>query len=127
MLVDPRGVAKLTDLGLARAYADGRATQTGTVTGTVQYLAPEQIRGEPADPRSDLYSLGIVTYELLTGRLPFAGETAMAIAYKHLSDRVPRPSAWVDSLPEDLDGFFWRCDFTLGYGRVLHDYLAEDA
>jgi serine/threonine-protein kinase len=71
----------------------------------VQYLAPEQIRGEPADPRSDLYSLGIVTYELLTGKLPFTGETAMSIAYKHLSDRVPRPSATVPSIPAELDGF----------------------
>ena len=68
---------KVADFGLARAYADGKATQAGGVQGTVQYLAPEQIRGEPADPRSDLYSLGIVTYELLTGRLPFTGETAM--------------------------------------------------
>jgi serine/threonine-protein kinase len=105
MLVNAGGVLKLTDMGLARAYADGRATQAGTVTGTVQYLAPEQIRGEPADPRTDLYSLGVVTFELLTGRLPFTGETAMAIAYKHLSDRVPAPSSLVAKLPPDLDGF----------------------
>ncbi|MBI3647280.1 MAG: Stk1 family PASTA domain-containing Ser/Thr kinase [Actinobacteria bacterium] len=105
MLVNAGGVMKLTDLGLARAYADGHATQTGAVTGTVQYLAPEQIRGEPADPRTDLYSLGVVAFELLTGRLPFTGETAMAIAYKHLSDRVPRPSGIVPQVPEELDGF----------------------
>ncbi len=105
VLVTTEGVVKVADFGLARAYADGRQTQAGTVTGTVQYLAPEQIRGEPADPRSDLYSLGIVTYELLTGKLPFTGETAMAIAYKHLSGRVPRPSAVVPSLPAELDGF----------------------
>jgi serine/threonine-protein kinase len=71
----------------------------------VQYLSPEQIRGEPADPRSDLYSLGIVTYELLTGRLPFTGETAMSIAYKHLSGRVPKPSSAVANVPKELDGF----------------------
>jgi beta-lactam-binding protein with PASTA domain len=71
----------------------------------VQYLAPEQIRGEPADPRSDLYSLGIVAYELLTGKLPFTGETAMAIAYKHLSDRVPAPTSILPDLPAELDGF----------------------
>ncbi len=105
VLVTLEGVVKLTDLGLARAYADARATRTGVVTGTVQYLSPEQIRGEPADPRSDLYSLGILTYELLTGRLPFAGETPMSIAYKHLSDRVPAPSASRPSLPSDLDAF----------------------
>jgi serine/threonine protein kinase/beta-lactam-binding protein with PASTA domain len=105
MLVTTEGVVKVADFGLARAYADGRQTQAGTVTGTVQYLAPEQIRGEPADPRSDLYSLGIVSYELLTGRLPFTGETAMSIAYKHLSGRVPMPSATVPSIPAELDGF----------------------
>jgi beta-lactam-binding protein with PASTA domain len=105
MLVTTSGVVKLTDLGLARAYADGRATQTGTVTGTVQYLAPEQIRGEPADPRTDLYSLGVVAFELLTGRLPFTGETAMAIAYKHLSGRVPRASSLITNLPAELDAF----------------------
>ena len=105
LLVTNEGVVKVADFGLARAYADGRMTQAGAVTGTVQYLAPEQIRGEPADPRSDLYSLGIVAYELLTGELPHAGETAMAVAYKHLSDRVPAPSATVADLPEELDGF----------------------
>jgi eukaryotic-like serine/threonine-protein kinase len=105
VLVSTEGVVKVADFGLARAYADGRQTQAGTVTGTVQYLAPEQIRGEPADPRSDLYSLGIVTYELLTGKLPFTGETAMSIAYKHLSGRVPRPSAIMPSIPSDMDGF----------------------
>src|SRR5262245_55868893 len=105
LLVTRDGVVKVADFGLARAYADGRVTQAGAVTGTVQYLAPEQIRGEPADPRSDLYSLGIVAYELLTGKLPFTGETAMAVAYKHLSDRVPAPSSVVPDLPAELDGF----------------------
>jgi serine/threonine-protein kinase len=105
ILVTEEGAVKVADFGLARAYADGRQTQAGAVTGTVQYLAPEQIRGEPADPRSDLYSLGIVGFELLTGRLPFTGETAMAIAYKHLSDRVPRPSTLVPDLPAELDAF----------------------
>ena len=95
ILVTNGGTVKVADFGLARAYADGKATQAGGVQGTVQYLSPEQIRGEPADPRSDLYSLGIVTYELLTGRLPFTGETAMSIAYKHLSGRVPKPSSAV--------------------------------
>ena len=105
ILVTTDGVVKVADFGLARAYAEGRQTQAGTVTGTVQYLAPEQIRGEPADPRSDLYSLGIVSYELLTGTLPFTGETAMAIAYKHLSGRVPMPSVTVPTISTELDGF----------------------
>jgi beta-lactam-binding protein with PASTA domain len=105
ILLTTDGTVKLTDLGLARAFADAKSTHAGAVTGTVQYLSPEQIRGEPADPRSDLYSLGIVAYELLTGRLPFTGETPMAIAYKHLSDRVPAPSGFADDVPPDLDGF----------------------
>lgn len=105
ILVTGDGTVKLTDLGLARAFADARSTRAGAVTGTVQYLSPEQIRGEPADPRSDLYSLGIVAFELLTGQLPFSGETPMAIAYKHLSDRVPPPSRFAPDVTGDLDGF----------------------
>jgi beta-lactam-binding protein with PASTA domain/tRNA A-37 threonylcarbamoyl transferase component Bud32 len=105
ILITTDGVVKLTDLGLARAFADAKNTRAGSVTGTVQYLAPEQIRGEPADPRSDLYSLGIVAYELLTDRIPFTGETPMAIAYKHLSDRVPPASAAVEGIPQDFDAF----------------------
>jgi eukaryotic-like serine/threonine-protein kinase len=105
ILVTTGGTVKVADFGLARAYADGKATQAGGVQGTVQYLSPEQIRGQPADPRSDLYSLGIVTYELLTGRLPFTGETAMSIAYKHLSGRVPKPSSAVGTVSKELDGF----------------------
>ncbi|GIU99498.1 MAG: serine/threonine protein kinase [Actinomycetota bacterium] len=105
VLLTPEGVAKVADFGLARAWADARITQDGRVSGTVQYLAPEQLRGEPADPRTDLYSLGIVAYELLTGRLPFAGETPMAIAYAHLRDRVPRPSARNPAVTDGLDGW----------------------
>jgi eukaryotic-like serine/threonine-protein kinase len=105
IMLTPDGVAKVTDFGLARAYADARSTQAGTVTGTVQYLAPEQLQGEPADPRTDLYSLGIVAYELLTGRVPFEGETQMAIAYRHLRERVPRASARNPAVPAGLDGW----------------------
>ena len=92
LMVTRDGDVKVADFRLARAYADAQITEAGTVTGTVQYLSPEQLRGEPADPRTDLYSLGVVAFELLTGRLPFTGETPMAIAYKHLHDRVPVPS-----------------------------------
>jgi eukaryotic-like serine/threonine-protein kinase len=105
ILITRDGVVKLTDLGLARAFADAKNTRAGAITGTVQYLSPEQIRGEPADPRSDLYSLGIVAYELLTGELPYSGETPMAIAYQHLSDRVPAPSRSAPETGADLDGF----------------------
>ena len=99
------GVVKVADFGLARAYADAQITEAGHVTGTVQYLAPEQLLGEPADPRTDLYALGIVAFELLTGRLPFSGETPMAIAYKHIHERVPRPSSRNEAVPRSLDGW----------------------
>ena len=69
----------------------------------MQYLAPEQLQGEPADPRTDLYALGIVAFELLTARLPFTGETPMAIAYKHIHERVPKPSSFNPAVPASLD------------------------
>src|SRR2546428_765080 len=93
ILIAEDGTVKVADFGLARAFADAHVSQAeGTVTGTVQYLAPEQIQGEPADPRTDLYSTGVVMFELLTGKAPFTGETSLAIAYQHLSGRAPAPS-----------------------------------
>jgi beta-lactam-binding protein with PASTA domain/predicted Ser/Thr protein kinase len=104
VLVTGDGTVKVADFGLARAFAESRVSQApGTVTGTVQYLAPEQIQGEPADPRTDVYALGIVGYELLTGKVPFTGETSLAIAYRHLQDRVPPPSRANKAVPEALD------------------------
>jgi len=104
VLVTPEGQVKVADFGLARAFAESRVSQApGTVTGTVQYLAPEQIQGEPADPRTDLYATGIVAYELLTGHVPFTGETSLAIAYRHLSDRVPPPSKEEPDVPHAVD------------------------
>ncbi len=105
LMVTRDGLVKVADFGLARAYADAQITHAGHVTGTVQYLAPEQLQGEPADPRTDLYALGIVAYELLTGRIPFGGETPMAIAYAHLRERVPAPSSRNPAVPRGLDGW----------------------
>jgi len=104
VLVTRDGTVKVADFGLARAFAESRISQApGTVTGTVQYLAPEQIQGDPADPRTDLYALGIVGYELLTGKVPFTGETSLAIAYRHLQDAVPAPSRGNASVSPALD------------------------
>src|SRR5256886_2647144 len=104
ILVTRDGMVKVADFGLARAFAEASISQAeGTVTGTVQYLAPEQIQGEPADPRTDLYALGVVMFETLTGRAPFAGETSLAIAYQHLTGRVPAPSTLVPTVPPALD------------------------
>ena len=104
ILIAGDGTVKVADFGLARAFADSYVSQAeGTVTGTVQYLAPEQIHGEPADPRTDLYALGVVMFEMLTGQTPFSGETSVAIAYKHLSERVPPPSSLSPAVPLALD------------------------
>jgi serine/threonine-protein kinase len=104
VMVTRSGAVKVADFGLARAFADARVSQApGTVTGTVQYLAPEQIEGERADPRTDLYATGIVLFELLTGQIPFTGETSVAIAYKHLRERVPPPSRLNPMVPPALD------------------------
>jgi eukaryotic-like serine/threonine-protein kinase len=105
VMITREGVVKVADFGLARAYADAQITDAGSVTGTVQYLSPEQLQGEPADPRTDLYALGVVAFELVTGRLPFSGETPMAIAYKHIHERVPRPSVVNPAVPASLDGW----------------------
>ena len=104
ILITRRGVVKVADFGLARALAAARVSHApGTVTGTVQYLSPEQIEGEAADARTDLYSVGIVLYELLVGKVPFSGETSLAIAYKHLRERVPPPSTSNPMVSPSLD------------------------
>jgi serine/threonine-protein kinase len=105
ILIADDGTVKVADFGLARAFADSHVSQAeGTVTGTVQYLAPEQVEGQPADPRTDLYALGVVMFELLTGLPPYSGETSVAIAYQHLSSRVPAPSTVIPTLEPALDG-----------------------
>ena len=76
----------MTDFGIARAGASSQMTEAGSIIGTAQYLSPEQARGAPVDQRSDLYSVGVVLYELLTGTVPFTGDTPVEIAMKHLSD-----------------------------------------
>jgi len=104
ILIADDGTVKVADFGLARAFADATISQVeGTVTGTVQYLAPEQVQGDPADPRTDPYATGIVMFELLTGQPPYSGETSVAIAYKHLNERVPPPSSRGPGVDGGLD------------------------
>src|SRR5881398_2296182 len=102
VLVDDEGHVKVTDFGIARAGAS-QMTEEGSIIGTAQYLSPEQARGTQVDQTSDLYSLGIVLYELLTGTVPFNGETPVEIAMKHLSAVPERPSAKRPEIPHDLD------------------------
>jgi serine/threonine-protein kinase len=102
VLVDGEGRVKVTDFGIARA-GTSQMTETGSIVGTAQYLSPEQAKGGEVDPRSDLYSLGIVLYELLTGKTPFDGETPVEIAMKHLSHAPKPPSKLRSDIPRELD------------------------
>src|SRR3546814_939321 len=94
VLIDQSGQVKVADFGIARAItatSDDNLTQVGTVMGTAAYFSPEQARGDSVDPRSDIYSLGCVLYELVLGRPPFGGETPMAMAYKHVHESPVPP------------------------------------
>jgi serine/threonine-protein kinase len=106
---------KVTDFGIAKASAGigTDLTRTGTVLGTPKYVSPEQIKGEDPDARADLYSLGVVFYEMLVGRPPFVGDTDLATAMAHLNNRVPKVSASVRGVPPELD-------------RLVSDLLAKD-
>ena len=102
VLVDGEGRVKVTDFGIARAGAS-QMTEAGSIVGTAQYLSPEQARGADVDQRSDLYSLGVLMYEMLTGEVPFSGDTPVEIAMKHLSQTPAPPSTIRHDVPRDLD------------------------
>lgn len=93
----------LTDFGLAKIVGGDKLTQSGTIAGTPAYMSPEQGRGEPVDARSDIYSLGIVLYEMATGVVPFEAETPMAVVVKHIIDPLPLPSSKNPKLPESIE------------------------
>ena len=102
VLVGDDGRCKVTDFGIARSGAS-EMTEVGSIVGTAQYLSPEQARGGPISPASDLYSVGVVLYELLTGTVPFAGEQPLEIAMKHLSGVPAAPSTHRRGIPHELD------------------------
>ncbi|PFG21120.1 Stk1 family PASTA domain-containing Ser/Thr kinase [Serinibacter salmoneus] len=105
VMITTAGDVKVMDFGIARAVADSAATMTQTqaVVGTAQYLSPEQARGEVVDARSDVYSTGVLLFELLTGRPPFQGDSPVAVAYQHVRENPPTPSSIAPDVPEELD------------------------
>lgn len=103
ILMDSDGNAKITDFGIAMALSATAHTKTNSVIGTVHYLSPEQARGGMATKKSDIYSLGIVLYELLSGELPFTADTAVAIALKHLQEETPSVRMIFPSIPQSLE------------------------
>ncbi|EID72495.1 MULTISPECIES: Stk1 family PASTA domain-containing Ser/Thr kinase [Rhodococcus] len=105
VMINRAGAVKVMDFGIARAISDASSpmTQTAAVIGTAQYLSPEQARGEQVDARSDVYSLGCVLFEILTGEPPFKGDSPVAVAYQHVREDPQTPSAVNPDIPRELD------------------------
>lgn len=103
ILIDEQGNAKITDFGIAVALSEHTMTQTNTILGSVHYLSPEQARGSMATKQSDIYSLGIILYEMLTGSVPFKGETAVSIALKHFQNAMPSVREFDADIPQALE------------------------
>lgn len=109
ILIREDNSVKVTDFGIARAVSSSTITNTGNVIGSVHYFSPEQARGGYTDEKSDIYSLGIVMYEMLTGRLPFEGESPIAVALKHIQEEPLPPSKIVPRIPKAVEAILLKC------------------
>ncbi len=105
VLISDDGEVKLVDFGLVRAIAEAGITSTSVILGTAGYLSPEQVEGRSIGPRSDVYSAGIMAFELLTGTIPFRGDNALTVAHQRLDQDVPPPSSMIDGVPTQFDDF----------------------
>lgn len=103
VIINEGGQARITDFGVAKSHLSTALTETGVAFGTVDYLSPEQAQGRPATAQSDIYSLGIVLYEMLTGRLPFSGDSAVVVAMKHVQEEPVSPRRLNPQIPASLE------------------------
>jgi serine/threonine-protein kinase len=108
ILIDEHGRARVVDFGIAKGLADSDLTDTGAGLGTVGYLSPEQAEGLMATPASDIYAVGVVAFQMLTGQLPFTAETPVGVALRHLNDPAPAPSQLAASIPTPVDAIVLR-------------------
>lgn len=127
ILIDSYGQVKVTDFGIAVALSATSLTKTNSILGSVHYLSPEQARGGLATKKSDIYSLGIVLYELLTGRMPFSGETPVSIALKHLQNDPPSVKTFNPSIPQSVENIVLRATAKDPFHRYENVYEMNDA
>lgn len=109
IMIDREGEARIMDFGIARSIESKKLTGEGRVVGTPQYMSPEQVSGEELDQRSDIYSFGIILYEMLTGRVPFDGDTSFGIAYQHKNEPPPNPRDFNLQIPNNLSHVILKC------------------
>lgn len=119
ILLDKDGRVKITDFGIAKALSETRMTETNQVIGSVQYISPEQAKGQNTDERTDIYSFGVMLFELLTGRLPYEAETAVSVALKHISEPFPDISDYRD-IPVGLKNIIMKCTEKEPVNRYRH-------
>lgn len=127
ILIDTYGNVKVTDFGIATALSATALTQTNSILGSVHYLSPEQARGGMATKLSDIYSLGIVLFELLTGRIPFNGQSAVSIALKHLQEKTPSVKEIDPSIPQSVENIVLRATTKDPFHRYNSAYEMQEA
>lgn len=139
ILVTPIGRVKVTDFGIARAVTSVTVTQAGTIVGSVHYFSPEQAKGEHTGARSDIYSVGVVLYEMVTGQVPFQGDSPIGVALKHIQEQPPAPAGLNRNISPELEKVILRAmekDITLRYQTagdmardlrtVLHGQISDE-